>query len=89
MESTKLTKSEYELMGTIQEYGRAEITISELQHIITEFRSGVYKMLHRTNSKGYHYSGLLEKYPAISVCDMLVTDENGTTLAHRREKAYA
>jgi len=89
-QQTKLTKSEYELMEAIQEYGRAEITISELQHITTKSRSVVYKMLHGTNSKGYHYSGLLEKCPAISVCDRtLVTDENGTTLAHRREKAYA
>ncbi len=77
-------------MEAIQEYGRAEVTISELQHITTKSRSVVYKMFHGTNSKGYHYSGLLEKCPAISVCyRTLVTDENGTTLAHMREKAYA
>lgn len=34
-------------------------------------------MLHGSSAHGYQYPGLLEKSPAISVCDRtLVTDEN-------------
>jgi len=89
-QQSKLTRKESELVDAIRTHGRGEVTISELQHITGKSQSVLYKMIHGTSSKGYHYSGLLEKCPAVSVCDRtLVTDENGSTIAHRREKAYS
>ncbi len=89
-QETKLTKRESELVDTIKRHGQGEITISEMQHLTGLSQSVIYKMIHGSTSRGTHYSGLLEKCPAISVCDRtLLSDENGVTLAHRREKAYS
>ena len=89
-QETKLTKRESELVDTIKRHGQGEITISEMQHLTGLSQSVIYKMIHGSTSRGTHYSGLLEKCPAIAVCDRtLVSDENGVTLAHRREKAYS
>jgi hypothetical protein len=89
-QQSKLTKKESGLIDAIRTHGTGEITISEMQHITGWSHSVIYKMLHGSVSHGYQYSGLLEKCPAISVCDRtVVTDEGGITAAHRRAKAYA
>lgn len=89
-QQSKLTKKESELVDVIRTHGQGEITIAEMQHLIGRSHSVVYKMLHGSMSKGNHYSGLLEKCPAISVCDRtLIHDETSTTAAHRRTKAYS
>lgn len=88
-QQSKLTRKESELLNAIRSRGQSEITIAEMQHITGWSYSVINKMLHGQNSGGYHYSGLLEKCPAVSVCDRtLVTDESGTCAAHRRSKVY-
>lgn len=89
-QQSKLTRRESELVEAIMSRGLGEITISEMQHITGWSYSVIHKMLHGSVSRGHQYSGLLEKCPAISVCDRtLVTDEGGLNAAHRRSKAYA
>lgn len=89
-QQSKLTRRESELVEAIRTRGQGEITISEMQHITGWSYSVIHKMLHGSVSRGHQYSGLLEKCPAISVCDRtLVTDEGGLNAAHRRSKAYA
>ncbi len=89
-QQSKLTRRESELVEAIMSRGLGEITVSEMQHITGWSYSVIHKMLHGSVSRGHQYSGLLEKCPAISVCDRtLVTDEGGLNAAHRRSKAYA
>ena len=89
-QQTKLTKKESGLIDAIRSHGQGEITVTEIQHFTGWSNSVIRKMLHGTISHGYNYTGLLEKCPAISVCDRtIVTDEDGTSAAHRREKAYS
>ena len=89
-QQSKLTRREAELVEAIRTRGQGEITISEIQHCTGWSYSVIHKMLHGSVTRGYQYSGLLEKCPAISVCDRtLVTDEGGLNAAHRRSKAYA
>ncbi len=89
-QQSKLTRKESELVDAIRSVGQSEITITEMQRITSWSHSVINKMLHGSLSKGYQYSGLLEKCPAISVCDRtIVTDEGGTSAAHRRAKAYS
>jgi len=46
--------------------------------------SVIYKMLHGYTSRGYQYSGLLEKYPAISFHDRTVTiGDEGLSIQRR------
>jgi len=88
-QQSKLTRKESELLDAIRSRGQSEITITEMQHITGWSYSVINKMLHGQSAGGYHYSGLLEKCPAVSVCDRtLVTDESGTCAAHRRSKVY-
>lgn len=88
-QQSKLTRKESDLLDAIRSRGQGEITITEMQHITGWSYSVINKMLHGQNAGGYHYSGLLEKCPAVSVCDRtLVTDESGTCAAHRRSKVY-
>lgn len=69
---------ESELLDAIRPRGQSEITIAEMQHITGWSYSVINKMLHGQNAGGYHYSGLLDKCPAIPVCDRtLVTEKRG------------
>ena len=89
-QDSKLTRRESELVDAVRSHGQGEITIAEMQHCTGWSFSVIFKMLHGSSSKGHEYSGLLEKCPAVSVCERtLVTDESGTTAAHRRAKAYS
>ncbi len=89
-QESKLTRRESFLVDAIRSHGSGEITIAELQHLTDLSNSVVYKILHGSSSHGREYSGLLEKCPAVSVCDRtLVVDESGTTAAYRRSKAYS
>ncbi|PWR74205.1 hypothetical protein DK846_03385 [Methanospirillum lacunae] len=89
-QESKLTRRESFLVDAIRSHGTGEITIAELQHITDLSNSVIYKIIHGSSSHGHEYSGLLEKCPAISVCDRtLVVDESGTTAAYRRSKAYS
>jgi len=87
---SKLTRREMTLVDAIRSVGTGEVTIPDLQRITDWSFSVVYKMMHGSSTRGREYSGLLEKCPAVSVCDRtLVVDESGTTSAHRRSKAYS
>jgi len=89
-QQSKLTRKEAELVEAIRTRGQGEITISEMQHLTGWSHSVLYKMLHGYQTRGNQYSGLLEKCPAISVCDRTVmTDENGSSSSYRRCKAYS
>ena len=83
---SKLTRSESELIQAIQRSGRYEFSMNELQNLIDKSYNSVWKLLKGSSSHQTHYSGLLEKCPAISVLDRTDVTDGGDT--SRRQKVY-
>ena len=89
-QTTKLTKKESDLVAVIAKHCWPEFTISMLQKA-TGLSSGVvYRVMHGYSSRGYTYSGLLEKCPAVAFTDRtVVCDEYNTGISmRRRTNAY-
>jgi len=83
---SKLTRSESELLTAIRDSGRFEMSIADMQVITSRSYSTIYKMIHGYNSHGNHYSGLLEKCPALSFLDRTDVTDGGET--SRRVRVY-
>lgn len=84
---SKLTRSESELIQAIEKTHRYEFTVTELRDLLPDKSyNAIRKLLNGGSSHQAHYSGLLEKCPAISVLDRTDTSENGGT--SRRQKVY-
>ncbi|MDI9633612.1 MAG: hypothetical protein QFX32_06095 [Methanolinea sp.] len=89
-QETKLTKKEADLLGVIANADWQEFTIPMLQKATGWSNGTVHKVIHGYLSRGRVHSGLLEKCPAISVCDRTVaTEEEGGVSVRRRVNAYA
>ncbi|MDH7510416.1 MAG: hypothetical protein QHH04_05170 [Methanolinea sp.] len=88
-QETKLTKVEAALLDVIARAEWPEFTVQQLQSVTGRSSSSIRKILHGYMSKGYSYSGLLEKCPAISYTDRTVVtnDEEGLSV-RRRTTAY-
>lgn len=88
-QETKLTKVEASVLEVIARAGWPEFTVQQLQQVTGRSSSSIRKVLHGYVSKGYTYSGLLEKCPAISYTDRTVVSENEEGLSvRRRTTAY-
>jgi len=88
-QETKLTKVEASVLDVIARAGWPEFTVQQLQQVTGRSSSSIRKVLHGYVSKGYTYSGLLEKCPAISYSDRTVVSENEEGLSiRRRTTAY-
>jgi len=88
-QETKLTKVEASVLDVIARAGWPEFTVQQLQQVTGRSSSSIRKVLHGYVSKGYTYSGLLEKCPAISYTDRTVVSENEEGLSvRRRTTAY-
>ena len=88
-QETKLTKVESALLDVIARAEWPEFTVQQLQSVTGRSSSSIRKILHGYMSKGYSYSGLLEKCPALSYTDRTVVtnDEEGLSV-RRRTTAY-
>jgi hypothetical protein len=88
-QETKLTKVEAAILEVIGRAGWPEFTVQQLQQVTGRSSSSIRKILHGYVSRGYSYSGLLEKCPAISYTDRTVVtnDEEGVSV-RRRTMAY-
>jgi hypothetical protein len=81
---SKLTRNESELLMVLRDSFQEEIKISDMQKMTGKSYSAIHKMLHGSISHGNHYSGLLEKCPAISFLDRTdVSDGGGTSKRNR------
>jgi len=88
-QETKLTKVEASVLDVIARAEWPEFTVQQLQRVTGRSCSSIRKVLHGYVSKGYTYSGLLEKCPAISFNDRTVVSENEDGLSvRRRTTAY-
>jgi len=88
-QETKLTKVEASVLDVIARAGWPEFTVQQLQQVTGRSSSSIRKVLHGYVCKGYTYSGLLEKCPAISYTDRTVVSENEEGLSvRRRTTAY-
>ncbi len=85
---TKLTRKEAELIDAIRDLHLEEVTIAQMQSATGWSHSVIYKMLHGYTSRGYQYSGLLEKCPAISFHDRTVTTGDEGLSTQRRSKVF-
>ncbi|OPY43647.1 MAG: hypothetical protein A4E40_00074 [Methanoregulaceae archaeon PtaU1.Bin059] len=89
-QESKLTKKEADLLAVIQQAGRSEFTIQDLQRLTGSSYSSIYRTIKGYDSRGKNYTGLLEKCPALSYTDRTVTmnEEDGISV-RRRTEAYA
>ncbi len=83
-QETKLTKVEVSVLDVIARAGWPEFTVQQVQQVTGRSSSSIRKVLHGYASKGYTYSRLLEKCPAISYTDRTVVSENQDGLSVRR-----
>ncbi|MBP1929152.1 hypothetical protein J2741_001699 [Methanolinea mesophila] len=88
-QETKLTKVEAEVLGVIVKAGWPEFTVQQIQQVTGRSSSHVRKTMNGYVSRGYTYSGLLEKCPAISYTDrtVMTSEEEGLSIK-RRTIAY-
>ncbi len=88
-QETKLTKVEAAVLNVICKAAWQEFTVQQLQQVTGRSSSSIRKILHGYISRGYTYSGLLEKCPAISYTDRTVVSESDEGLSvRRRTMAY-
>ena len=85
-QASKLTRSEAELVRLIVATGRKEFSMIDLQQLSERSYNSVRKLLHGSSSHQTHYSGLLEKCPAISLLDRTDVTEGGDV--SRRQRVY-
>ena len=83
---SKLTRSESDLVSFLHDSYKNEIKISEMQEMTGKSYSAIQKMLHGSVSHGTHYSGILEKCPALSYLDRTDVSDNGDT--SKRSRVY-
>jgi hypothetical protein len=89
-QTTKLTKMESDLLGTITSLNWVEFTIPVLQKATGLSNAVIHRLIHGYTSRGASYSGLLEKCPAIAYTDRTVVseDEQNGYSTRRRTNAY-
>ena len=84
---SKLTRNEAEVIRAFTESGMTEVKVSDLQKFTGRSNSAIYKMLGGYKGRnGVHYTGLLEKCPALSFLDRTELSEGGGT--SRRARVY-
>ena len=88
-QESKMTKKESDLLSVIEKAGLPEFTIPDLQRFTGRSYMGIYRLIKGYESRGKNYTGLLEKCPALSFTDRMVTmNEEDGLLVRRRTEAF-
>ncbi|MDK2974742.1 MAG: hypothetical protein PWP08_1113, partial [Methanofollis sp.] len=88
-QETKLTKNESAALETVEAMGWDQFTIKMLQEALGLSYHQTYRILHGYVSRGTTYSGLLEKCPAVSFFDTMVTEDGEGYAVRRREHLFS
>jgi hypothetical protein len=88
-QETKLTKNESAALETVATMGWNQFTIKMLQEALGLSYHQTYRILHGYVSRGTTYSGLLEKCPAVSFFDTMVTEDVDGYAVRRREHLFS
>jgi hypothetical protein len=87
-QTTKLTNRESDILTVIDRECWPEFTIAMLQKATGLSNGNLHRILHGSFSRGYSYTGLLEKCPAIAYTDRTVVCEEDGMSMRRRSHAY-
>ncbi len=88
-QETKTTKNEAAALATVATMGWEQFTIRMLQEALGLSYHQTYRILHGYTSRGTAYSGLLEKCPAVSFFDTMVTEDVEGYAMRRREHLFS
>ena len=88
-QETKMTKNEAAALATVATMGWEQFTIKMLQEALGLSYHQTYRILHGYSSRGTIYSGLLEKCPAVSFFDTMVTEDVEGYAVRRREHLFS
>ena len=88
-QETKTTKNEAAALATVATMGWEQFTIKMLQEALGLSYHQTYRILHGYTSRGTTYSGLLEKCPAVSFFDTMVTEDVEGYAVRRREHLFS
>ena len=88
-QETKMTKNEAAALATVATMGWEQFTIRMLQEALGLSYHQTYRILHGYASRGTTYSGLLEKCPAVSFFDTMVTQDVDGCAVRRREHFFS
>ncbi|WP_349680909.1 hypothetical protein [Methanoculleus sp. UBA430] len=88
-QETKTTKNEAAALATVATMGWEQFTIKMLQEALGLSYHQTYRILHGYTSRGTAYSGLLEKCPAVSFFDTMVTEDVEGYAMRRREHLFS
>lgn len=77
-QTTKLTRKQFEFLEQLKASCRTEMTLQELQDMIHESRTTVYRLLHGRAENDTNYTGILDKCPAVSMYRAMITTSNGS-----------
>jgi len=88
-QETKTTKNEAAALATVAKMGWEQFTIKMLQEALGLSYHQTYRILHGYTSRGTAYSGLLEKCPAVSFFDTMVTEDGEGYAMRRREHLFS
>jgi len=82
---SKLTRNEADVIQAIVRSGMTEVKVADLQKMTGKSNSAIYKMFGGYKGhNGVHYTGLLEKCPALSYLDRSDLTEGGGTTRRAR-----
>ncbi|QSZ67002.1 hypothetical protein RJ40_05585 [Methanofollis aquaemaris] len=87
-QETKLTKNEAAALETVATMGWEQFTVRMLQEALGLSYQQTRRILLGYESRGTTYSGLLEKCPAISYLDTMVTEDQDGRAVRRREHLF-
>ncbi|TAJ43622.1 hypothetical protein [Methanofollis fontis] len=88
-QETKLTKNEAAALETVAAMGWTQFTIRMLQSALGLSYHQTYRILNGYTSRGTTYSGLLEKCPAVSYFDTMITEDGPGQVVRRREHLFS
>ena len=88
-QETKMTKNEAAALATVATMGWEQFTIKMLQEALGLSYHQTYRILHGYTSRGTAYSGLLEKCPAVSFFDTMVSGDVEGYAVRRREHLFS
>lgn len=88
-QETKMTKNEAAALATVATMGWEQFTIRMLQEALGLSYHQTYRILHGYASRGTTHSGLLEKCPAVSFFDTMVTQDVDGYAVRRREHFFS
>ena len=88
-QETKMTKNEAAALETVATMGWEQFTIRMLQEALGLSYHQTYRILHGYASRGTTHSGLLEKCPAVSFFDTMVSEDVDGYAVRRREHFFS